>query len=107
MRHREKIKNYKEKCRSMGKRSQEVQAENRLSNALNYRPINSTIIFEVWTHNPRNKAKHHLQIKHEVDNGNNKYNVYLDGVKWRKQFSRIGFCRWLFSKIDSVRSDWN
>ena len=99
MRHSNKSK---ETLSKNGKRSQQVQAENRLSNALNYRSTNSLIIFEIWTYNPLNKNKHHIQIKHEINNGNNRYNVYLDNVKWHKQWSRLGFCRWLFLKIDSV-----
>lgn len=86
----------------MGKSSQQVQENKRLESALNHRPTNSMLVFEIWTHNPRTGAENHLQIKHEIDNGNNRYNVYLNGEKWRKPWSRTGFVTWLFEKIDSV-----
>lgn len=91
-----------ERCRKMGLESQRVQAENRLKSALNYKPLNSYTVFELNTCNPRNGIKHQLIIKHELHNGNNRFNVYLDGEKWGKQWSRYGFCRWLFKQIDSV-----
>lgn len=99
MRHNQKIK---DKCRKMGRASQRAQAKSRLSNALNYRPTTSYLVFEINTSNPRNGIKHHIEIRHEIDNGNNRYNVYLDGKRWQKQWSRFGFCRWLFGKIDRV-----
>ena len=88
----------KERCSKGGS----VAKTERLGNALNYKPITSIVVFEINTHNPRTGAKHNLVIRHEINNGNNRFNVYLDGVKWQKQFSRFGFCRWLFKKIDSV-----
>lgn len=99
---RSKNNDYIKKCSVMGKKSAESRAKERLENALNYRPINSMVVFDIWTNNPRSGAKHHLEIKHEIDNGNDRYNVYLDGERWKKPFSRWGFCRWLFCKIDSV-----
>ena len=86
----------------MGKASQQFQTENRLANALNYRPVTSYLVFELCTNNPRNGVKHHLEIKHELHNGNSRYNVYLNGEKWGKQWSRTGFCKWLFKQIDDV-----
>ena len=96
------IKKHKERCSRMGKASQKAQEQNRLANALNYRPPHSVLVFELNTHNPRTGAKNHIQIKHETGNGQGRYNVYLNGDRWKKSWSRWGFCRWLFGKIDHV-----
>lgn len=99
-----------EKGRRRGKARQANQLNSRLVHALNHDPIRSVgsyLVFEINTFNPRTGQRHNLQIRHEVDNGNNRYNVYLDGDKWRRQWSRWGFCIWLFDKIESVRSDWS
>lgn len=92
-----------------GKKSQAIQATKRLTAALNYGPVRtleSYLVFEITTHNPRTGQRHLLQIKHEIMNGNNWYNVYLDGDRWRNQWGRYGFICWLFDKIESVRTDW-
>lgn len=92
-----------------GKQSQVVQENERLVAALKYgpiRPIESYLVFEITTYNPRTGQRHLLQIKHEIMNGNNRYNVYLDGDRWRNQWSRYGFIIWMFDKIESVRSGW-
>ncbi len=86
----------------MGKASQRVQAESRLKHALDYTPPTTYVVFEINTSNPRNGIKHHIKIVHEIHNGNNRFNVYLNGEKWGKQWSRLGFCRWLFRQIDAV-----
>ena len=95
-------KKHTERCSRMGKASQAAQARKRLEAALAYAPEDSYLVFEIHTHNPRTGAKNHLEIRHEFDNGNSRYNVYLNGDKWHKQWSRWGFCRWLFEKIDPV-----
>ena len=92
----------KKQCQLGGVNSQIMQANDRLANALNYRPVNSLPIFEIWTYNPSTGAKNHLEIKHEMGDGNNRYSVYLDGKRWHKPWSRTGFCLWLFGKIDAV-----
>lgn len=99
-----------ERGRRRGKQSQIVQENKRLTAALEHGPIRtieSYPVFEITTHNPRTGQRHLLEIKHELLNGTDRYNVYLDGVKWRNQFSRYGFVTWLFGKIESVRSDWD
>lgn len=103
-------KNYLKKCSRQGKQSQKAQENNRLESALNHEPIRSIesdLILEINTFNPRNGAENNLKIVHEVCNGNDRYSVYLNGDRWKKQFSRTGFCNWLFNKIDSVRVDWS
>ena len=70
------------------------------------RPVDSRLVFELATHNPRTGHLHHLEIKHEMENGNNRFNVYLDGACWRNQWSRSGFVTWLFEQIDRVIVDW-
>lgn len=82
----------------------------RLQSALKYgpiRPVESYRVFEIGTHNPRTGQRHLLEICHDVGDGDNRYSVYLDGIKWRKPWSRYGFCRWLFGKIDPVINDWS
>lgn len=110
MRHTQKLI---EKARLRGQRrglaSQKKQRNSRLEAALSYGPIRPTesyLVFEIGTHNPKTDVYHFMEIRHEMLNGNDRYSVYLDGVRWHKQFSRWGFCKWLFGKIDSVRSDW-
>lgn len=89
----------------MGKLSQKARMNDRLAAALAYgpiRPVESFLVFEIRTRNPRTGIEHHIEIKHDPGDGDNRYSVYLDGVKWNKPWSRLGFCRWLFWKIDSV-----
>jgi len=96
------MRHSKESCSRGGINSQKVQENKRLSGALDYRPMHSYIVFEITTHNPRSGVRHHIVIKNEYNNGSNRYNVYLDGDKWREHWSRWGFCRWLFRQIDPV-----
>jgi len=104
------FKNISEKNSARGKASQVVQHNTRLARALEYGPlraIESYLVFELRTHNPRTGQRHLIEIRHELDNGNDRYNVYLDGDKLRNQWSRSWFAAWLFSKIESVRRDWS
>lgn len=101
MRHR-KILEFKQKQSERGKIGQRIKAENRLANALEYEP-HSYLVFELYTHNPRSGTRHHIEIKHEIDNGNERYNIYLNGEKWRNSWSKTRFADWLFKQIDSVR----
>lgn len=89
----------------MGKRSQEVQENKRLSAAIGYQPLTSYLVLEMDTHNPRTGTKHHIELRHDPGNGNDRYNVYLDGEKWRNNWSRTRFTNWLFGQIDSVRQN--
>jgi len=95
----------KELASRMGKRSQEVQENKRLSHAVNLRPTNSLLVFEVRTNNPRTGIQHHIEIRHEIQNGNDRYSVYLNGDRWRNSWSRTRFVSWLFRQIDSVGVD--
>lgn len=98
-----------EQGRDMGRESQRVQAECRLAAALEFgaiRPIESTLIFEVHTFNPLSGQRHLLELKHELRNGNDRYNLYIDGKRQRNQWNRSGFVNWMFRKIESVRADW-
>jgi hypothetical protein len=61
---------HKEKCSLRGKQSQEIQENSRLSAALNYQPIESFIVFEIETHNPRTSQRQNLEIRHDPGNGN-------------------------------------
>jgi len=100
------MRHYKSEYYSeMGKRSQLVQANQRLSATLKFgaiRSVDPIVIFEIRTRNIASGQEHLLEIKHEVSNGNNRYMVYLDNKKLGTQWSKTLFCRWLFSKIDSV-----
>jgi hypothetical protein len=103
------FKKISDRASRRGKQSQAVQENKRLAAALKYGPIRSIesyLVFEITTHNPRTGQRHLLEIRHELRNGKDRYNVYLDGVKWRNQWSRAGFTNWLFGKIESVRDDW-
>ena len=93
---------YRKTCSLRGKESQRVQLNTRLSAALDHRSIKSCLVFEIDTHNPRTGQRHQLEIRHDPGNGNNRYSLYIDGVRTRKQWSRTGFTEWLFGKIDSV-----
>lgn len=102
MRHAER---YIEKCSLRGKNSQIVQDNNRLQAAIEFgpiRPIESIFLYEINTRNPRTGQEHHFELHHDVGNGSGKFNVYLDGEKWRTGWSKTKFTKWLFSKIDSV-----
>ena len=100
MRH-SKILKFKQKQSRRGKASQRTQAQDRLANAVAYEP-HSYLVFEIFTKNPRNGIENHIQIKHEAYNGSNRYNVYLNGERWRNSWSRSRFANWLFNQIDSV-----
>jgi hypothetical protein len=100
----------RKKRSDMGRKSQAVQENARLASALAYgprRPIESYLVFQIRTRNPRTGQEHEIEIKSDPGAGNNRYHVYLDGVKWAKPWSRWGFCRWLFDKIDRVLTDWD
>lgn len=88
--------------RAAGKAGILAQKNKRLEHALEYKPQDSYLVFELHTHNPRTGAKNHLEIRHEEGNGPSRYTVYLNGDRWHKPFSRWGFCRWLFEKIECV-----
>jgi hypothetical protein len=96
-----------EKASRMGRASQAAQENDRLAYALSYRPTTSYLVFELDTHNPRTGQRHHIEIRHEMSTGNNRYAVYLDGERWRNGWSRTRFIGWLFRQIDSVRVDWS
>jgi hypothetical protein len=85
-----------------GKIGQSVQENNRLSAALDHRPIEGFMIFEIETHNPRTGQRQNLEIRHDPGNGNNRYYLYINGERSRKQWSRTGFTKWLFKNIDQV-----
>lgn len=109
MRQKEYYRKISENRSRAGKCSQEVQENNRLASALAYgpvRPIEPFLVFEIRTHNPNTGIEHLMEIKSDPGDGNNRYHVYLDGVRWAKPWSRTGFCRWLFNKIDPVLTDW-
>lgn len=92
-----------------GKRSQDVQTNSLLAAAMAYgsiRAIESYLVFEIRTRNPRTGVEHLIEIKNDPGDGNNRYHAYLDGARWAKPWSRTGFCRWLFTKIDSVVVGW-
>lgn len=71
----------KTKLSRMGKISQKVQENKRLKAALSgpIRSIESTLIFEIKTFNPFSGLRNTIEIKHEIENGNNRFNVYLNG----------------------------
>ncbi len=100
MRH-SKIVAFKQKQSRRGKIGQQIKAEERLANAVAYEP-HSYLVFELHTNNPRTGIKNHIQIKHESDNGKDRYNIYLNGDRWRNSWSRHRFTNWLFNQIDSV-----
>lgn len=97
----------REKASRMGKASQVVQENNRLAHALNYRPPHDYLVFEMDTHNPRTGQRHHIEIRHETGNGNDRYAVYLDGERWRNGWSRTRFVSWIFRQIDAVMAYWD
>ena len=99
----------KKQAEEWGKRSADVQREGRLDAALNFKPIRSvtsTLIFEVRTLNPITGLRHVLELKHEARNGNDRYNLYIDGKCQRNQWSRWGFVVLMFNKIEKVRNDF-
>ena len=103
------IEKRREVGRVRGLKSAGSDSNTRLQAALEYGPnrsIESYLVFEIRTFNPRTKQRHLLEIRHDPGDGNDRYSVYLDGDRWHKPWSRWGFCRWLFKQIDSVRSDW-
>ncbi len=104
------IEQARERGSRRGKLSQAARRNERLASALEFepaRPAESFLVFELATRNPRTEVTHYLEIRHEVDDGTDRFNVYLDGDKWRNGWSRSRFCGWLFKQIDSVRVDWN
>lgn len=107
MRHRKRIEKIRERCSRMGKRSQEVQRNHRLEHLTDLRPTTSFLVFELRTNNPTTGIQHHIEIRHEIDNGTNRYNIYLNGERWRNGWSRTRFVKWIYTQIDSVRSDWD
>ncbi len=92
-----------------GKRSAEVRRDGRLAAALAYdaEVVRSFLVFEVRTFNPCSGQRHLLELKHELRNGNDRFNLYIDGTRQRNQWSRTGFVDWMFRKIESVRTDWS
>lgn len=93
-----------------GKRGSALQKEDRLYAALHFepvRPVEDILIFEVRTFNPLSGQRHLLELKHALRNGRGRYDVYIDGVRRRNQWSRWGFVNWMFDKIDAVRVDWD
>jgi hypothetical protein len=98
---------YKESCRLRGIASQRASQNKRLAHAVDCRPTESYLVLEIGVHNPRTGIYNYMEIRHEMKDGNNRNTVYLNGVRWNKAFSRSGFCRWLFNKIDPVLSDWD
>ena len=107
MRHSQKqISAASERASRMGKVSQRAQENRRLTHALDHRPVTSYLVLELDTHNPRTGQRHHIEIRHDPGNGNDRYSVYLDGGRWRNSWSRSRFAGWIFAQIDSVRADW-
>ena len=99
----------KEQAAEWGRRSGEVQRVDRLAAALNFapvRPVEDVLVFEVRTFNPFSGQRHLLELKHGVRNGNDRFDLWIDGTRQRNQWSRWGFVHWMFRKIDSVRADW-
>lgn len=57
-----------------GRLSQEMQENSRLAAALTYgpiRPVESYLVFEIRTRNPRTGADHLIEIKSDPGDGNN------------------------------------
>lgn len=108
MRHylKERINKHIETCRAKGRRSQANQQNYRLQAALECGPIRSIEgrdMLYVLTYNPRTETEHFKKIRHEIDNGNDRYNVYLDKQKWRNGWSKTRFVKWFFEQIEKVR----
>lgn len=104
------IETARTKGRIMGLKSQENRFNDRLQAALDFsqiRPIESYLVYEIIGINPRTGRMVCLELCHDVDNGVNRYNLYMDGKKIGRQWSRWGFCQWLFDMIDCVRNDWS
>lgn len=93
-----------------GLASQEKQANDRLQAAIDFgpiRPIKSYLVHEFISINPRTGIMVYLELLHEFRNGTDRYNLYADGKKIGRQWSRWGFAQWVFGKVDPVRSDWD
>lgn len=110
MRHlRESIKKLQRINTVRGLYGRKTQENNRLQHALEFgptRPIESYYVFGIATYNPSTGIAHIFEIRHDVGNGTNRYNIYLDGELWKINFSRWWFVNWLFERIESVRVDW-
>jgi hypothetical protein len=99
------IKKLSEIGRVRGLASQKAQNNKRLAAAAAYgpiRPVESLYVLGIATFNPGTEQSHIIEIRHDVGNGNNRYCIYLDGVKLGKQWSRARFCGWMFNKIERV-----
>ena len=96
-----------EKAARMGRAGQAAQENNRLAHALSPRPTASYLVFEMDTHNPRTGQRHHIEIRYDMGNGNDRYAIYLNGERWRNGWSRTRFAAWLFRQVDSVLVDWS
>ena len=82
----------------------------RLSNALKFGParsVETTLLFVVNTYNPITEQRNHIEIKHEINNGSGKVNVYLNNEKWRNGWSATRFAKWICGQIGKVLSDWS
>lgn len=95
----------RERARAMARRSNEVQADARLAAALDCAPRSRTLVFELATWNPLRNRGHYLELWHDAGNG--RFEVWLDGERWRNGWSRSRFGRWLAGQVDHVLADWD
>jgi hypothetical protein len=90
--------------------SQQARRNERLAAALLYepaRPIERVLLFELATWNPIRGQGHYLELWHEVDTGEGKFAVYLDGRRWRNGWSVSRFAGWMARQIDRVKLEWD
>lgn len=90
--------------------SQNAKARERLAKALEFGPARSLqriLVGEVAWHNALSGQRTLFELYHELDDGNGKFTVYVNGERWRNGWSASRFSRWMAGKIDRVRNDWD
>ena len=103
------IEQARERAARRGRLSQAARRNERLAMALEYeppRPVERILLFELATWNPIRQQGHYLELWHELESGEGKFLVYLDGERWRNGWSVSRFSRWLAVQVDRIKTEW-
>jgi len=106
---RKQIEAAREKGRGWNRLSQKAKENERLIQALESGPariLSRVLVGELAWHNAFSGQRTLFELYHELDDGNGKFTVYVNGERWRNGWSRSRFAEWLAGKIESVREDW-
>ena len=88
--------------------SQSSKKNDRLAAALEFGPrrsIHRTLVGELAWHNASTGQRTLFELFHELDSGEGKFSVYVNGERWRNGWSPTRFCRWLSRKIDRIKDN--